>query len=120
MREYELVVLFHPDLEIDLDKPLGKVEKMITDLGGNVTQTDNWGKRKLAYPIKKQEFAVYVYFELELEATKVNKLDSTLNITDEVIRHLLVQHEEPPEEEEEKSSESKEEAEKSAAKEEEA
>lgn len=107
MREYELVVLFHPDLEIDLDKPLKKVEKIITDLGGKITKTDNWGKRKLAYPIKGQEFAVYIYHELELEPTKVNKLDSTLNITDEVIRHLLVLHEEPPEEDETKKSEDK-------------
>lgn len=97
MRDYELVVLFHPDLELDLDKPQAKLEKIITDVGGKITTTDNWGKRKLAYPIKKQEYAVYVYYELSLDPKKVGKLDTTLNITDEVIRHLLTQHEEVPE-----------------------
>jgi len=98
MRDYELVVLFHPDLELDLDKPQVKLEKIITDLGGKITTTDNWGKRKLAYPIKKQEYAVYVYYELSLDPKKVGKLDTTLNITDEVIRHLVTQHEDMPEE----------------------
>lgn len=101
MREYELVVLFHPDLEIDLDKPMAKVEKLVKNVGGKVVKTDNWGKRKLAYQIKKQEFAIYVYYDLELDPTKVAKLDSSLNITDEVIRHLLTQHIEPPVEDEE-------------------
>jgi len=98
MRDYELVVLFHPDLEIDLEKPQKKLEKIIQDLGGKITTTDNWGKRKLAYPIKKQEFAVYVYYELQLKPETIGKLDTTLNITDEVIRHLVTQHEEAPEE----------------------
>ena len=55
---YELTVLLHPDLEIDLEKPLAKVEKIITDNGGKIAATDNWGKKRLAYAIKKQDFAV--------------------------------------------------------------
>lgn len=99
MREYELVVLLHPDLEIDLDKPLSRVEKIITDNGGKVIKRDNWGKRKLAYEIKKQEFAIYVYYELELPTDAVQKIDSNLNITDEVLRHLLTTLTPKPEEE---------------------
>jgi len=79
---------------------LSKVETLVKNAGGKIIKTDNWGKRKLAYPIKKQEFAVYVYFDLELESESVAKLDSNLNITDEVIRHLLTLHIEPPEEDE--------------------
>jgi len=87
---YELVVLFHPDLEIDLDKPLKKVENIITTNGGKITKQDNWGKRKLAYTIRKEDHAIYVYYELELPADSIKKVESTLNITDEVIRYLLV------------------------------
>ncbi len=89
MNEYEFVALYHPDLEIDLDKALKKVEKIITDNGGKLTKTDNWGKRKLAYTIKKVDHAIYVYYELELPAAAVAKVESTLNITDEVIRYLI-------------------------------
>ncbi len=88
-RDYELVVLLHPDLEIDLEKPLTKLRKIIADNKGEITKEDNWGKRKLAYRINKEDFAVYVYFELSLPADAIKKLQSTLNITDEVLRHLL-------------------------------
>lgn len=90
MNQYEIAVLYHPDLEIDLDKATSKVEKIFTDNGGKVANVDNWGKRKLAYPIKRNESAVYVFYTLELPAESVRKIESTLNITDEVIRFLIV------------------------------
>jgi len=89
MNQYEVAVLYHPDLEIDLDKATAKVEKIFTDNGGKVTNADNWGKRKLAYPIQKNEHAVYVFYTVELPPEGVRKVESTLNITDEVIRFLL-------------------------------
>lgn len=88
---YELTVLLHPDLEIDLEKPLAKVEKIITDNGGKIANKDNWGKKKLAYAIKKQDFAVYVLFEVEVAPANANKIQGLLNITDEVIRYLMVE-----------------------------
>ena len=90
MKEYELTVLLHPDLEIDLEKPLGKIKKLIKDSNGTISKEDNWGKRRLAYPIKRESFAVYVYFELELPPEGVKKINDILNITDEVLRFLLV------------------------------
>lgn len=90
MREYELTVLFLPDLEANLDPALQKVRDIITSNKGKVVSEDNWGKKKLAYRIAREDFAVYVYFELELPAEAVAKISNTLNITDEVIRHLLV------------------------------
>lgn len=89
MNQYEIAVLYHPDLEIDLDKATAKVEKILTDNGGKVAHVDNWGKRKLAYPIKKNEYAVYVFYTIELPATSVRKVESILNITDEVVRFLI-------------------------------
>jgi len=89
MNQYEIAVLYHPDLEIDLDKATARVEKIFTDNGGKVTNADNWGKRKLAYPIQKNEHAVYVFYTVELPADAVRKVESVLNITDEVIRFLI-------------------------------
>ncbi|HSX32137.1 MAG TPA: 30S ribosomal protein S6 [Candidatus Saccharimonadales bacterium] len=89
MNQYEIAVLYHPDLEIDLDKATTKVEKIFTDNGGKVTNVDNWGKRKLAYPVKKNESAVYVFYTLDLPGESVRKIEATLNITDEVIRFLI-------------------------------
>jgi small subunit ribosomal protein S6 len=90
VKEYELTVLIHPDLEADLDAPLKKVRDIITNAGGKITSEDNWGKKKLAYAIKREEFAVYVYMDVELPADAPLKISNTLNITDEVLRYLLV------------------------------
>ncbi|HET9174116.1 MAG TPA: 30S ribosomal protein S6 [Candidatus Saccharimonadales bacterium] len=89
MNQYEIAVLYHPDLEVDLTKAEERVTKIFTDNGGKVTGTDNWGKRKLAYPIKHSEHAVYVFYAVELPPASVAKVEATLNITDEVIRFLI-------------------------------
>lgn len=90
MREYELTVLFQPDLEVNLEPALKKVRDIVTGNKGKIVREDNWGKKKLAYRIGREDFAIYVYFELELPAEAAAKIASTLNITDEVLRHLLV------------------------------
>jgi len=50
MKEYELTVLIHPDLEADLDAPLAKVRDIITNAGGTIVREDNWGKKKTCVP----------------------------------------------------------------------
>ena len=87
--QYEVAVLYHPGLEIDLEKGSSKVEAAIKSAGGTITKTDNWGKRKLAYPIAKQEFAVYVFYTADIPTEGVADIERTLNITDEVIRFMI-------------------------------
>lgn len=89
MNQYEIAVLYDPDLEIDLEKAETKVKKILTDGGGEVVGVDNWGKRKLAYPIKKSEHAVYVFYTVKLPSEAIQKIEGILNITDEVIRFLI-------------------------------
>lgn len=90
VKEYELTVLIHPDLEADLETPLTKVRDIIKNAGGKIIREDNWGKKKLAYAINREEFAVYVYMDVELPADAPLKISNTFNITDEVLRYLLV------------------------------
>jgi small subunit ribosomal protein S6 len=90
MKEYELTVLIHPDLEVNIDAPLEKVRNIIKNAGGEITREDNWGKKKLAYRINREDFAVYVYMDVKLPSDAPLKISNTLNITDEVLRYLLV------------------------------
>lgn len=107
-KTYELMVLLHPDLEIDVEAPIAKVESLIADAGGRVIKRDNWGKKRLAYRIARQDFAIYIYFELGLDPMKIRELESTISITEEVLRHLLVVHEEnKPRRDDKKASEKK-------------
>jgi small subunit ribosomal protein S6 len=90
VKEYELTVLIHPDLEVDIEAPLTKVRDIIKNAGGEIVSEDNWGKKKLAYKINREDFAVYVYMDVKLPADAPLKISNTLNITDEVLRYLLV------------------------------
>jgi len=87
--QYEVAVLYHPDLEIDLDKATSRVEKIFTDNGAKVANADNWGKRKLAYPINRLDYGIYIFYTLEMPGEAVRKIEGLLNITDEVIRFLI-------------------------------
>lgn len=90
MRNYELTVLIHPDLEMNLEPATAKVKDLVEKNGGKIIKEEDEGKKRLAYPIKNQDFAVYRYYELELPTTAPVKIESALNIMDEIIRYLLV------------------------------
>jgi len=90
MQQYEITILYHPSLEVGLSKAEEQIQKIITSNEGKVTGTDNWGKRKLAYPIAKQDFAIYVFYTVELAPDKLRKVETALNLADEVIRYLIV------------------------------
>ena len=111
MKEYELSVLFHPDLEMNLDPALDKVKKIIESAGGKITKEENDGKKRLAYSINGQDFAVYYFIDLSLPADAPVKISSTLNITDEVLRYLLVRVDERKAKMAAKAKETKEESE---------
>jgi len=90
MNQYEIAILYHPSLEVDLSKAEEQIFKIFANSKAKVTNTDNWGKRKLVYPIKKQEYAIYVFYTVEIAPDQVRKIETTLNITDEIIRYLIV------------------------------
>lgn len=96
MKDYELTVLIHPDFESDLEKALDKVRGLVSANGGEIVKEDNWGKKKLAYAIKGQDFAIYVAMDVKLPAAAPLKISNTLNITDGVLRYLLVKAEARP------------------------
>ncbi len=90
MRNYELSLLIHPDLEMNLESTTAKVKELIEKNGGKITKEVNDGKKHLAYSVKGQDFAVYCYYEIELPADAPKKIEGVLNITDEILRYLLV------------------------------
>ena len=84
------MILIRPDLESDVKKVLDKVSKIITDNKGKVIETIEQGKKRLEYKIKNETHAIFHLLTLELPAEAVSKIDSTLNITDGLLRHLIV------------------------------
>lgn len=88
-KPYELTILFRT--ELDAEKELYRVREMIEREGGKVISTEIDGEKRLAYPINNEERAIYTCMNLELPEGKPANISSKLNITDEVLRYLLVQ-----------------------------
>lgn len=90
MRKYEVVLIFHPELdETALKDALEKVKAWITTAGGTITKVDAWGKRRLAYIIRKQREGVYYLVTTEFSPAFATELDRNLRFHEPVIRYMI-------------------------------
>ncbi len=91
MRQYEMTYLVSDKVnDSDLTAATGKINGIITSHKGKILGEDNWGRRKLAYPIGKQEFATYVTLNFELDPSQLVSVNRDLRLSHEVLRHLVV------------------------------
>jgi small subunit ribosomal protein S6 len=91
MREYELVFIVHPDLDdTALKDVVEKVKGWITDAGGSVSKVDLWGKRKMAYTIRKQKEGQYVLFKTQMDPAFGATLERNLRFLEPILRFLLI------------------------------
>lgn len=95
MRKYESVYILRPNLDEETIK--GMVErfaKVITDQGGEMVKLDEWGKRRLAYPIDDFREGYYVLMNFNAEADVPKELERIYKIADGVIRYMVIREEE--------------------------
>lgn len=94
MRNYEIMLVFDASLEEDaIGKELKKVTSIIEKGKGTITDSQKWGVRKLAYPIKHQENGYYHLINFTSSETVVNEIDRVNKINDKLLRHLIVKEE---------------------------
>ncbi len=95
MRDYELVTIFNPEINDDaMPQAIERLNQQIVNRGGEVTDTNHWGRRKLAYPINRFYEGNYVVTQLRMEPSQTRGLEVALRISDDVLRHLLVRKDE--------------------------
>ncbi len=91
MREYELMMLLHPDADEErVEGVMERVRTIAAEHGGEVVSEDPWGKRKLAYKIGDHTEATYHLANLRMEGDGSGVLDRSLKLNDDVLRHLLI------------------------------
>ena len=91
MREYELTFIVHPEQdESEFNETLDRVNSWIKESGGEVVDTDLWGKRTLAYPIQKLTEGQYVHQNIRIEPQFGAELERNLGFMEPVLRYLLV------------------------------
>ena len=89
MRPYELMLLVDPSLEEPREE-VNKVEEVVRSLGGEVSKTDVWGRKKLAYPIQKQTEGFYSVTQMSIEQEALTELDRLLKLRQDVWRHMII------------------------------
>jgi small subunit ribosomal protein S6 len=91
MSDYELVTIISPEVDGEkLPEIIDNLGKLITDKGGVVESTEQWGMRKLAYPIKKCMEANYILAKFKLEPNLTKQFNAELKASEEILRHLIV------------------------------
>ena len=89
MRHYEMLTILNAELE-EPKEEVGKIEEVVRSLGGEMTQTDVWGKKRLAYPIQKKTEGLYALFTFDLEPVQTFELKRVLGLRPNVYRQMLI------------------------------
>lgn len=93
MRDYEVVVVLKSDLEDQARAELlERIEGWLKGAQDGEAQlaADHWGKRQLAYPIKKQTEGYYILYNVQLDPGRINEIERNMLYVDDILRHLVV------------------------------
>ncbi len=90
MRHYEIVFLVHPDQSEQVPQMVERYRGMIEGDGGHIHRLEDWGRRQLAYPIKKAHKAHYVLMNIECTGAALAELEDAFRFSDAVLRHLVL------------------------------
>ena len=91
MPNYELIYIVNPNVNEDiLPEVINKIGEIVIKAGGKVTEVIPWGRKRLAYPIRRYSEGNYILAKIETEASSVKKIDSSLKMFEDVLRHLVI------------------------------
>jgi len=91
LRDYELVVIIKPSVADDeVPATVEKTSQYITERGGSVAEVNQWGRKKLAYPIKDFTEGNYVLTQFSMDPESTTELEANLELSEDILRYLLV------------------------------
>jgi len=89
-RDYELAFILNPEVnEEQTQTILGRVSQVVANHGGQIVKVNQWGRRRLAYPIERHRDGMYVFIDMILTPETVIELERTLKVSEEVLRHMV-------------------------------
>ena len=94
MRHYEIVFLVHPDQSEQVPAMVEKYQGMVTESGGQVHRSEDWGRRQLAHPINKIHKAHYALLNVECPFDVITEIKTAFKFNDAVLRHMVLAREE--------------------------
>lgn len=98
MRQYELMLVLHPEVdEVRLETVMDRVRRVVAQASGDVLNEESWGRRQLAFKMNRNGEANFHIVKLNMEPAAISELENTLNLADDVLRHMLVRQDDVPE-----------------------
>ena len=89
-RDYELGFILNPEVNEEQSRAIQeRIEQIVNNFGGQIMRVNQWGRRRLAYPIEHHRDGLYVFIDMILTPETVTELDRTLKVSEEVLRHLI-------------------------------
>ncbi len=90
-RLYETTIIVDPQLDqTRIEELVNKIQKMITDDAGSIRKVEQWGKKRMAYEIKKKRYGYYVYFLYDSNGKVLPKLEKEFRLNESIVRNLIV------------------------------
>jgi small subunit ribosomal protein S6 len=94
MNHYELMVIYSPNLTEDEQRQqFSQVEEVLKHENARINLVDHWGKRKLAYLVKKQRQGIYDWFYFELDPSRISEIDRKLKMSEVILRFMITKME---------------------------
>lgn len=91
IREYELIYILQPNVDdAGITAVSERISQLVSDQGGQILESELWGRRQLAYPINNHFEGIYRIERLELEPAKTKELERVLRFTDNIIRYMVI------------------------------
>ncbi len=95
MRSYEVMFIAHPELDdVSLNALVDKAKGWVTATGGAIDQVDVWGRRRLAYPIRKQNEGQYVLMQTHMSGNATREVERSLRLNEQVLRFQVIRTDE--------------------------
>jgi len=95
VRDYELVMIVDPEVgDEGLPGTIDRVHSFIQERGGVIKNVDQWGRRRLAYPIRRRQEGLYVITHFSLDPQTIRALEGSLDLAEDILRHLVTRIEE--------------------------
>ncbi|MBA2284834.1 MAG: 30S ribosomal protein S6 [Ktedonobacteraceae bacterium] len=89
-RDYELAFILNPEVSEEQTRAiLDRINQIVATYGGQVVKVNQWGRRRLAYPIERNRDGIYVFIDMILATRTIPELERTLKVSEEVLRHML-------------------------------
>jgi small subunit ribosomal protein S6 len=91
MNNYEVALIIRPELEEEAQQQvIERISQILTAEGGQVDNVDNWGRRRLAYPINKVNEGFYCFIQGQFSSSVLPELDRTIQLSDDILRHMVI------------------------------